>query len=257
MAGLMIATPHTRSFYGEYVDCLMHAKKPPPTVYARLEGHSVDEGRNYLTDYFLRHPQEFSHLLFLDSDCTFHPDAIVRLIERRLPIICGCMYKRGLPPMPTLGSYLGRNKKGMEVFKFGPAIRKILAHTKKMGVDETTENAVVLPRTDDDIWEIGGCGMHFTLIRREVLEAMDAPYFLMNANAAGEDFYFCIKARQAGFKIYNDLSVHTGHLLGPDAEIGLREFLAFMKYTRDDLIGDDYSRFDMEEVTVVGKWADV
>jgi GT2 family glycosyltransferase len=51
------------------------------------------------------------------------------------------------------------------------------------------------------------------MIRRRVFEKLDPPYFKyvydeMGKLKLGQDFYFCQKAREAGFRIY----VHTGIL---------------------------------------------
>lgn len=252
MAGLMIAVPHTRSFYGEWIDSIIGADKPYPTVLMRCEGQALDIARNMLVRSFLQHPAELSHLLWIDSDATWGAEAIYRLIERKKDIICGCMYKRSVPPVPTMGTYVGKSKDGSEIFRFGPSIRRILEHARRLDITTATENAIVLPKTDDDLWQIGGCGMHFTLVRREVLEKTGPPWFMVNEDGAGEDFYFCLKAVKEGFTIWNDLSVHTGHSLGEGYDVGLRELLAWT--TLVEGIDDRLDHFDMQEEHVVGKW---
>lgn len=254
MPGLLIATPHTRPFYGEFVDCLLRVLKPPPTIFARVEGQAVDEARNALVTYFLNHEANLSHLLFVDSDAMFSEESIVRLIERKKPIITGVMYRRALPPLPTMGWYLGqRTKGGKHIYKFGEGVKAVYEYAMRMGIDETVpQNHFVLPKSDNDLLEIDGAGMHFTLIRREVIEAMQFPWFVMNPGSAGEDFYFFHKAMRLGFKAFTDLSVQTGHSVGPGIDFGIKEFLSYLKYATD--VKDDWSRFEVPEHMEVGEW---
>lgn len=48
------------------------------------------------------------------------------------------------------------------------------------------------------------------LIRREVLEAVEPPWFEYGDRS--EDIMFCEKAKAAGFEIYCDLSARLGHI---------------------------------------------
>jgi hypothetical protein len=82
-----------------------------------------------------------------------------------------------------------------------------------------------------------------------VLETVKPPYFRIQGNTgAGEDFYFCEKVMQAGFQIYVDFSVHTGHCMGEENDVGLRELLTFAKYVDVDKVFTD----DFQGVFTVG-----
>jgi GT2 family glycosyltransferase len=59
--------------------------------------------------------------------------------------------------------------------------------------------------------EIQGVGMACTLIKRKVLETVQKPYFFPEPNI-GEDLSFCIRAREAGYKIYCDTNLICGHV---------------------------------------------
>ncbi len=59
---------------------------------------------------------------------------------------------------------------------------------------------------------VGSAGM---LIRRRVLEAIADPWFevgQMATDRGDEDTHFCLKIREAGFKIYFDCDVQIGHM---------------------------------------------
>jgi GT2 family glycosyltransferase len=59
--------------------------------------------------------------------------------------------------------------------------------------------------------EIQGVGMACTLIKRKVFETVPKPWFFPEPNI-GEDLSFCIRAREAGYKIYCDTNLICGHV---------------------------------------------
>jgi GT2 family glycosyltransferase len=66
-----------------------------------------------------------------------------------------------------------------------------------------------------EVGAVGACGM---LIKREVLEAIEPPWFAFDTDEEtgkpiGEDVYFCRKARKAGFKIYCRTDLRFGHMV--------------------------------------------
>ena len=225
---LMVATPHTRAFEGAYVESLLQMEKPEGMCYIRLEGQPVDAARNRLAASFLESDSRF--LLFVDSDATWPPEAARRLMRLNLPVVTACIYRRGLPPVPTFGTYAGINGEGNHAYNFGWSIRRILELVEKLGIDpDEAPNAVCF--NGDRVEEIEGCGMHFCMIRRDVLEKVGPRPFAAE-DGAGEDFYFCRRVQRAGFGIFVNLAIHTGHLAGPGFEVGLREMLAFYRHTQ-------------------------
>ena len=62
---------------------------------------------------------------------------------------------------------------------------------------------------------IGAAGV---LIKREVFEAIEPPYFSFgektpSGETVGEDVYFCVKAREAGFKVWCRTDLPYAHLV--------------------------------------------
>jgi hypothetical protein len=228
---LQVSIPHTRAFEGRFLDSMIQCAWPDEFYFDRIEGQSVATARNLLAAHVLQAPHKPDYMLMVDSDATWHPAAVERLMSRHLAMVTGCIYYRGLPPVPTWGRYTGKNQDGHHVYHFGWAIRQIMNQVRRQGLDTDTPNALCLPKSEHDLVEIDGCGMHFCLIRRDVLEAIEPPWFEAGSTLSGEDFYFCRKVRAAGFQIYADLSVHTGHIVGPGFDYGLRELLAYHQYT--------------------------
>lgn len=233
--GVFIAVPYTRPHYGKFVASLLLTKMPEHVEFQQLPGYPVDEARNMLEEMFEKGEAEF--LLYVDNDCTFHPDAILRLMSHDVPVICGGMYAKMIPPRPTIGKYLGKNKDGKDWYDWQYYTEELLLYLEKHGIQSIDQNAQVFE--EPELFEVDGCGMHFTLIRRDVFEQINKPYFLHEGKTgAGEDFYFSKKVKEAGFPIYTDLSVHTGHLAGEEYDFGLRELLICLHIAKSGVVSD-------------------
>jgi glycosyltransferase involved in cell wall biosynthesis len=124
-------------------------------------------------------------LLFIDSDMEFEPDLYERLLAVDADIACGLFWTKRIPSFPTV-------------------MRRV-----KM-LDGSDSLANIIP--DGKIVEIDACGMAATLIRRPVLqhERFEYPAF-RHMGSLGEDYYFCLHARDAGFTIKCDTSLKVAH----------------------------------------------
>lgn len=127
-----------------------------------------------------------SHLLFVDSDMKFPPWALRRMLSHDVPVVAANCTKRAFPVTGTALDFEGqvvdsRGKKGLEPVR-----------------------------------QVGGA---FMLIRRDVLERLRPPLFLMEwvpdmEGYCGEDIYFSQLLQAAGVDILVDheLSVAIGHV---------------------------------------------
>ena len=61
-----------------------------------------------------------------------------------------------------------------------------------------------------ETFEVGACGGGFLAISQKVLETLTDPFVRFDVHS--EDVAFCIKAREAGFKIWCDPSINLGHI---------------------------------------------
>ena len=103
-------------------------------------------------------------------------------------------------------------------------IQRILEQCEQHQIGTETKNAICTPQSKSDLWEVDGCGMHFTMIRRDVLEAIP---FRTRDQMIANDWYFAIDAREKGFSQAHDCSVVCGHIHGyrtlwPDVMNGWR-----------------------------------
>jgi GT2 family glycosyltransferase len=119
---------------------------------------------------------------FIGDDHVFNPDLIIRLLEHEVDVVVPLCLKRTPPYDPVV--YGRQNMKGEYV-----------------GAD--------LPETGlTEIYAAGSAGM---LVRREVFEAIDDPWFESHGGL-NEDLTFCAKIRAAGFKIWCDVDTLLGHM---------------------------------------------
>jgi hypothetical protein len=127
-----------------------------------------------------------THVLWLDSDMRFPKDALGRLLAHGEPIV-GANYTTRRPPyLPTA---------------------------------ETAEGYLFGSPDLDGLVEVSHLGMGLLLVDTDVFRKIGEPYFALGYNRqdgsyVGEDFYFCKKARDHGYKVYVDqtLSREVRHI---------------------------------------------
>jgi len=181
------------------------------TIYPHAGDSLVCRARNSITRRFLE--SDCTHLLMIDSDLVFSPEQVKRIATHDVDIVGGIYLKKQEGPPQVVCNPLAQRP---------PA---------------TLE--------DGDLMQINYVGTGFICISRRVFEVMiqrfgeDMRYFLDENNkvteydfwraapyqyAGGfkrylsEDWWFCQKAQDCGFKIWLDLKVvlpHVGHCSYP------------------------------------------
>jgi hypothetical protein len=122
-------------------------------------------------------------LLFLDSDMVFPPTALLRLILHQKDIV-GATYTKRVAPFDVLGSKLAEQ----------PAV------------------------LSGDLLEMHRIPTGCLLINMQVFDKLAKPYFRFDTDdkghIVGEDYVFCDRAREVGFRIWCDavLSREIGHI---------------------------------------------
>jgi hypothetical protein len=127
----------------------------------------------------------------MGDDHEFEPDALLRLLERELDIVVPVVARRQPPFIPVL-------------FK-APQDDTPRGQFPPYHWSELPQHGV------HEVYTAGSAGM---LIRKHVLEGMTDPWFEtghMGNEYTFEDTYFCLKAHQAGFRIYADMDVQMDH----------------------------------------------
>jgi hypothetical protein len=129
-------------------------------------------------------------ILWVDSDMRFPKDALEILLSRNLPIVGVNATTRRFPVKPTA-----------------------------LDIDPETNDLVkVDSKGKTGLEQVMGVGFGMVLIKKEVFEAAQKPWFWFEqtdkGGIIGEDIYFCAKAFDAGYKtvIDHDLSMHIRHI---------------------------------------------
>lgn len=230
MTTVFVGTATTRDLPPAHVLSLLYLNKTEKMYYELLANMPPDIAKNELLRRALKH-EDVEYFWLVDSDATWAPDALFRMLNWQLPVVTACIYTRAFPPIPTMGMYLGVNEDGDHVYNFGSTIAAIhdWAKRNKVAVDTLNEIAELDPQHPDELLEIDGCGTHAILIRRDVLEAIGGNWFQCTGMLSGEDFDFCRKVKAAGYSIHADLGCHTGHVVGPSLISGIQNFLIFQE----------------------------
>jgi len=131
---------------------------------------------------------DYTHLLFFDSDMAFPENTLQKLLDHDKDIVGGFYVRKREEFAPT-------------VFKLG----------------ERPEGKFVTEWIND-FKEVEAIGTGCLLIKREVFENIECPWFEYKWNGSPdgkmitEDLVFCEKAKEAGYKIYCDGTIKCGHV---------------------------------------------
>lgn len=129
----------------------------------------------------------YDAILWLDSDMVFGPDLLERLtadLTGEVDLVCATYFTRKNP---------------VRICAYG-------------ALEQTDEGAraVSIAEIPEGLTEIAGCGFGAVLMRTEMLRQLD-PMPFTPIYGWGEDLSFCIRAREAGFRLWCDGRVKVGH----------------------------------------------
>jgi hypothetical protein len=183
MSGGIIGVPHTNTFLAPTVKSLVNlAYNVPKDSMWHFYGSSlIYNARERIAEIMFENDKDW--VFFLDSDMTPQPDTLTKLLSHNLPFVGAMTFKKSPPHQPCFYT-------------------KVEFDKKVLGCPSAWEYGV---------GEVQGIGMACTLIRREVFEKVEKPWFFPMVGF-GEDLSFCIRTRQAGFKIYIDTTLDCGHI---------------------------------------------
>jgi GT2 family glycosyltransferase len=186
MTSLAIVIVNGSTIKTNTVLCLLDAFAQTPVekhVIAPIGGYP-HHSRTLVVDTARKH--HASHILFIDNDMIFPPDAITRLLAHRKEIVGANYHERGLPLTATV--------------KLADAAGNLLKG-----------------REEDFPKELFPCfalPTGFLLIEMGVFERLEKPYFDLwdKGEFCTEDFYFCKKAGKAGIGVWCDPTLKIYHI---------------------------------------------
>jgi 2-polyprenyl-3-methyl-5-hydroxy-6-metoxy-1,4-benzoquinol methylase len=205
--GIMLGIPiRAYSIHNEVFRRIMDMEFPIGTTVTTVEGKPVDVARNEIVKKLDR-----DWLFFMDSDQTFPPGAVARLLSWNKEIVAGLAFKRTGEPIPMFYKYRYEQEKGKYYQPLTMEVGEFLEKHKDLWWN-APHGAVVLP-PGPGLLECDGVSAGCLLVHRRVFDAISEPWFKCSEGLqSGEDFDFCRKAQAAGFKIYGDPSVICGHI---------------------------------------------
>ena len=184
---LVIGIPTSGNVNWRFASSLMSLQLPCNTRVIWQVRSMIDTARNSIVQEFLKAPGKF--LMMIDDDHEFNPDLAIRLMEHNVDVVGALAFKR---------------RPGYE-----PCVYKIKPEDKK--------NYPILPKVFQEVDVVGTGGI---MIKREVLEGMQFPYFYTEYDENNVhwsvDFRFCQNAKKQGFKIFVDPDAMLSHIGDPE-----------------------------------------
>lgn len=186
---LVIAIPHTGLVLFEWSVGLRTIQPPVPFNIISNRGLPIDRARCDLVQQ--AKAMNATHIFFLDSDVIMPPDGLIRLWQRKLPIVCGIYGSKHETP----GVWVEQAKSGEQRYA---------------AVSPQTLEQNELFHHPDIVVGAGCC-----LIDMVVFNKIKTPYFHWTQGreegGISEDFYFFEKVREAGIPIHVDNTVRCLH----------------------------------------------
>ena len=162
----------------------------------------IHQARNYLTSVFL--DSDFTHLLFIDSDVEFEPEAILRMLVAKKDVICTPYRVKSMDVSKKIYTVALKKDARMEASDLieivaGPTgIMLIHRDVFKKIIEKFPELKIknsVFPQPGPD--------------HKYYYNFFD--FTFKDGYSAGEDVSFCKLVRQAGFKLYANTASFTKH----------------------------------------------
>ena len=180
----------------------------------QMSGVQICNARNQMVKQFLDNPRA-EWLLMLDADATFPPDLIERFLADADPT-----------ERPIVGAlaHLVRIKQGEIIIdNYGSAKREIVPtmYKQERGPNGEWLGYREIEQYGRGLIEVDATGAHCLLVHHTVFEAIpegDHPHrwfresLIAPGILAGEDITFCLQARDAGYPIFVDTTIESGHV---------------------------------------------
>ena len=167
----------------------------------RVGGYSaIDQGRNQMATDALH--DGFEETLWIDSDISFHPDAVEMLRSHELPIVAGVYPQKG---RRALASHIIPGTPSMTFGKEGCLVEMLYAGTGFLLVRRevylTLQRELNLPVCNERF------GQPMIPYFQPLIRAIDDGYWYL-----AEDYAFCHRARACGYRIMADTRIRLGHI---------------------------------------------
>ncbi len=185
---ILVASSDLQRYPG-FTISLLHLQRPEGTDVIWNAG--LNPAANF-NGCIRRMPATSEWAWIMGDDHILPPDCLIKLLDRDVDVVVPLCVRRQPPFIPVL---FKEQREDSPLGQFPP-----------LSWGEIPSSGL------HEVFAVGSAGM---LIRRRVLEAIQDPWFevgQMATDRGDEDTHFCLKVRQAGFKIHFDTSVVIGHM---------------------------------------------
>ena len=170
----------------DFYDYLGMLELPPNTMRIFSHDRSPAHSRNIIIDQAIEH--NCTHVLFIDDDMAFKPNALKQLLEHDVDIISGLYFSRAYPHNPLVFDVADDSGACLPMYLFGnePRLKEVVA-----------------------------ADFGFCLIKTSIFEKLEKPYVRLgelNSEQWCDDIGFFNRVRKAGIKIYCDMECLIGHI---------------------------------------------
>lgn len=191
----MIAVPCMDMVHTDFLRSCVGLQVSDEIQWTTCQSSLPYDARNKLAEIAVE--ENFDRVLWLDSDMQFDPYLFRRLSEHLdlgMDMITGLYFGRKNPIRPII-------------------YKDLRADPGPDGIPvPVAENYDDYER--DSLFEVAGCGfggvMTTVELLRDVREKFRLPFY--PTGGLGEDFSFCLRARQLGYRIWCDSSIKLGHV---------------------------------------------
>ena len=208
-AKLIVGMPSYDGMAADLLIPVMYGMRLPKVQFIFLYGCYIDRNRNEIVRgafddmYKDRLGGDFTHLLFLDADTIpMNLDAVEKLLKADKDVISGISTFKNIPSTWMVWDWEDRENLKM----------------KWKHIANPIDPMNIFPEYRDRVIEVDTFGFGFVLVKREVLETLDMPWFksynTSDMRYHGEDVMFCKNAQDAGYKIYAHTGVQCLHKMG-------------------------------------------
>ena len=186
---LLIGIPHRNTVNLSWALAFRNLQVNVPSIFTCSAGTPIDIARNEIVKSALANDCQW--VFFLDSDVECPPDTIPRLMSAQLPIISG-VYGTRAPPLE-------------------PAVWREVQPSGKQSIQFTPGTGLI---------EADFIGAGCLLVHISVFKAIKPPWFDWTlgreipgdmTRGRSEDFEFCKKARERGYKIMVSTDIICRH----------------------------------------------
>ena len=176
-----------------FVEAFINLQKTGHTTYTFVKNTLIYNARNLIARSAVE--KGFDRVLWLDSDVVVKPDTLVNLMrdmDTGIDFVSGVYFKRALPTAPVI-------------------YKNVWWNVTEGAADAGAENATEIPAELFEVAGAGfGCCMTSARLLKDLVDRVGAPFTPLIG--VSEDLSFCLRAAQAGYKLYCDGRIKCGHV---------------------------------------------